>query len=374
MLCSPLIQPLIQVQWASPVGGRTNRCGDDSNCKHIAIRVMSMAQIDDFFMYENRVEGKCSVSKYVYTITSHHALLKKYYLYLSLILCCSCTMNEDKKEMLGDDYRLYKATAAWELAQAVQEEDTTKIQKIIVDEHIPVDFREPKYSQTLLMLAVRTNKELSVKKLLELGADPNAHDDSTKYLGENAVIIASRFTRPSNTILKSLLEFGGNPNATTCGVQKNNEGNIVPIRMFALSYAVGVSFDKVKLLVDAGANIDYSTSTHETALESCMIHDRMDIMLYLLQKGANIHTEFYEVDFNRPNYPTFIVNILYKLRKCAYPLNSKEFQEKMKVVEFLKNNGLDYRNSPIPPESIEIIKNDMKFSSEEDFDHYLQFY
>ena len=46
----------------------------------------------------------------------------------------------------------------------------------------------------------------------------------------------------------------------------------------------------------------------------------------------------------------------------------------MKVVEFLKNNGLDYRNSPIPPESIEIIKNDMKFSSEEDFDHYLQFY
>ena len=37
-----------------------------------------MAQIDDFFMYENRVEGKCSVSKYVYTITSHHALLKKY--------------------------------------------------------------------------------------------------------------------------------------------------------------------------------------------------------------------------------------------------------------------------------------------------------
>lgn len=298
----------------------------------------------------------------------------KFYLYLSLILCCSCTMNEDKKEMLGDDYRLYKATAAWELAQAVQEEDTTKIQKIIVDEHIPVDFREPKYSQTLLMLAVRTNKELSVKKLLELGADPNAHDDSTKYLGENAVIIASRFTRPSNTILKSLLEFGGNPNATTCGVQKNNEGNIVPIRMFALSYAVGVSFDKVKLLVDAGANIDYSTSTHETALESCMIHDRMDIMLYLLQKGANIHTEFYEVDFNRPNYPTFIVNILYKLRKCVYPLNSKEFQEKMKVVEFLKNNGLDYRNSPIPPESIEIIKNDMKFSSEEDFEHYLQFY
>jgi len=30
ILCSPLIHPLIQVQWAFPVVGRTNRCGDDS--------------------------------------------------------------------------------------------------------------------------------------------------------------------------------------------------------------------------------------------------------------------------------------------------------------------------------------------------------
>jgi len=76
------------------------------------------------------------------------------------------------------------------------------------------------------------------------------------------------FTRPSNTILKLLLEFGGNPNAITCGVQKNNEGDIIPIRMFALGNAIGVSFDKVKSLVDAGANIDYSTPTAATALEN----------------------------------------------------------------------------------------------------------
>ena len=142
----------------------------------------------------------------------------KFYLYLSLILCYSCTMNEDKKKMLGDDYRLYKETAAWELAQAVQEEDTAKIQRIIVDEHIPVDFREPKYSQTLLMLAVRTNKELSVKKLLELGADPNAHGDSTKYLGENAVIIASRFTRPSNPYQANTVQMAILDSSTACGV------------------------------------------------------------------------------------------------------------------------------------------------------------
>ena len=44
-----------------------------------------------------------------------------------------------------------------------------------------------------------------------------------------------------------------------------------------------------------------------------MIHDRMDILLYLLQKGANIHTKFYEIDLNNLDHPTFPVDILYKL-------------------------------------------------------------
>ena len=42
----------------------------------------------------------------------------KFYLYLSLILCYSCTMNEDKKKMLGDDYRLYKETAACRMVKS----------------------------------------------------------------------------------------------------------------------------------------------------------------------------------------------------------------------------------------------------------------
>lgn len=82
-----------------------------------------------------------------------------------------------------------------------------------------------------------------------------------------------------------------------------------------------------------------------------MIHDRMDILLYLLQKGANIHTKFYEIDLNNLDHPTFPVDILYKLRKCAYPLNSKRHQDKMRVVEFLKLKGLDYSNSLIPHET-----------------------
>lgn len=276
--------------------------------------------------------------------------------------------------MLGDDFRLYKHTPAWSLAKAVEDEDTTKISKQVLQMHISVDYRDPEYKQTLLMLATRTNKIESVKKLLELGANPNAHNDSTKYFGQSAVLLACRFTRPSSKILALLLKYGGNPNSTACGVQENGLGEIVPIRDFALSAAVFSSFEKVKLLVDAGANINYATSTENCAIENCMIFDRMDIMLYLLQKGADYRRKFTEIDLDKPDYPTFEVDILYKLRKCVYPIGSKEYTDKMKVVNFLKKKGLDYWKSPIPSGMYGVIMRDIAPKNKADFDYYIKHY
>ena len=269
---------------------------------------------------------------------------------------------------------MYKHTPAWSLAKAVEDEDTTEISKQVLQMHISVDYRDPKYKQTLLMLATRTNKIESVKKLLELGANPNAHNDSTKYFGQSAVLLACRFTRPSSKILALLLKYGGNPNSTACGVQENGLGEIVPIRDFALSAAVFSSFEKVKLLVDAGANINYATSTENCAIENCMIFDRMDIMLYLLQKGADYRRKFTEIDLDKPDYPTFEVDILYKLRKCVYPIGSKEYTDKMKVVNFLKKKGLDYWKSPIPSGMYGVIMRDIAPKNKADFDYYIKHY
>lgn len=297
----------------------------------------------------------------------------RHLLLLVLFVCSSCT-EPNVKDMLGDDFRLYKHTPAWSLAKAVEDEDTTEISKQVLQMHISVDYRDPEYKQTLLMLATSTNKIESVKKLLELGANPNAHDDSTKYFGESAVLLACRFTRPSSKILALLLKYGGNPNSTACGVQENGLGEIVPIREFALSAAVFSSFEKVKLLVDAGANINYATSTENCAIENCMIFDRMDIMLYLLQKGADYRRKFKEIDLDKPDYPTFEVDILYKLRKCVYPIGSKEYTDKMKVVNFLKKKGLDYWKSPIPSGMYGVIMRDIAPKNKADFDYYIKHY
>ena len=135
---------------------------------------------------------------------------------------------------------------------------------------------------------------------------------------------------------------------------------------------VVVSF--IDILVDAGANINYATSTANCAIENCMIHGRMDIMLYLLQKGADYRRKFTEIDLDKPDYPTFEVDILYKLRKCVYPIGSKEYTDKMKVVNFLKKKGLDYWKSPIPSGMYGVIMRDIAPKNKADFDYYIKHY
>ena len=48
----------------------------------------------------------------------------KHLLLLVLFVCFSC-IEPNVKNMLGDDFRLYKHTPAWSLAKAVEDEDTT---------------------------------------------------------------------------------------------------------------------------------------------------------------------------------------------------------------------------------------------------------
>ena len=74
----------------------------------------------------------------------------RHLLFLVLFVCSSCT-EPNVKDMLGDDFRLYKHTPAWSLANAVEDEDTTEISKQVLQMHISVDYRDPEYKQTLLM-------------------------------------------------------------------------------------------------------------------------------------------------------------------------------------------------------------------------------
>ncbi len=297
----------------------------------------------------------------------------KFIITLLVLILNSCSLSGNQN-LLGDDFRLFKNTTAWPLAVAVDNEDTAEIRKQILCKKIPVDFKEKKFGQTLLMLAVRNNKEKSVAELLSLGADPNTTDDKKNCWGQNAVLMAARFSRPSVKILNLLLEFGGNPNSTECGMTKDNLGNDIKAGSFALYEAVFTDFEKVKLLIAKGADVNYQTEEMPKggAAQAAFYAVRMDILYYLITHGYNVHSKFSELNFS--DYSTIDVDICHKLRYCIYPIDSIQYKYKLLVINELSKRGMDYRSSKIPEIAIEIIKKDEQLYRSIGLENYLKKY
>ena len=252
-----------------------------------------------------------------------------------------CTNIYQPKNMLGKDIRLFRNTPVWKLAQAVDKENVDKIRLLVKNKNMPIDFQEPRFGHTLLIWATRVGKEKSVETLLELGADPNLQNH---YDGDNAIIEASDFAHYSkdwcNTnILKMILKYGGDPNSVSVvkvndGINKGIYGGKTP-----LMNASSNCLKKVKILVDAGAEINYINEYGYSALKTAFVQQKADIVKYLLiEKKADFHN---------------VDGILHSLRCWEFSLDSEDYIVKMEIVEYLKEQGIDYRSYPIPKDNYE---------------------
>ncbi|BDA77553.1 hypothetical protein LPTSP3_g04830 [Leptospira kobayashii] len=250
----------------------------------------------------------------------------------------------------GYDFRLFRGTPVWELTKAAVIQDTEKMKKIVQEEKLDVDFREPKFEETLLSMEVKNERYDSIRTLLELGADPNKQGNSLSE-GYSPVMYAAsaRDTR----VLKLLLAHGGNPNIE--GKGKISSGTITYTPL--LNASKRGRLENVKLLVKVGADIHFQNELGETPLKEALIQDHMDIVLYLLENGIEYKHQLGTASGKNYNtkeeYPLFIAD---KLRFNTLPLNSEQYKQKMKVVAFLKKNGIDYRATPIPLAAINEAK------------------
>lgn len=277
-------------------------------------------------------------------------------------------IKADKEKLLGADFRLFQDTPAWELAKAVKWQDTTEIRRQVQELKVPIDFQEEKYDRTLLMLSVLNSKEKSIKALLELGANPNLSEDSYQYNGDNSVIMACEYPYNSSKILNLLLLYGGNPNSISKGVYKSSsDGNISPYRETPLHLAAQSDIENLKLLINAGADVNLNTDFIDPGATSGAFQaSRMDCLLYLLEHGADFNCMYRETIFiDSPK-----VDILYKLRQCILPLDSEQYEYKMKVVDFLQKRGLNYWDSEIPDYILKRIKDRYP----DDWEEYIQKY
>jgi ankyrin repeat protein len=145
--------------------------------------------------------------------------------------------------------------------------------------------------QTALMVVARSSNVDTAKLLLKSGADVNAAEH---WRGQNAVIWAAAQAQPD--MLRLLLEAGGDSNSRS--ILNERDRQISQERRFqwrpaggltALLYAAREGCEEcVRLLVDAGADIDQGDAENVTPLLAAVINMHFDTAKYLVAAGANV--------------------------------------------------------------------------------------
>ncbi|MFT4996466.1 MAG: ankyrin repeat protein [Flavobacteriales bacterium] len=242
---------------------------------------------------------------------------------IGLIGCSSPIKDSDLIRFKGE-YR--------NLAKAVEKEDTSAIHRIVSEQGLDVNYQEPKFGETLLMWAVQYEKYESCKVLLKLGADPNLKSIDN----ETSALMFSAKNYKTSDFLKLLLNYGGDAN------DSSDYKGVHYLRTPLIS-ASSTRLESVKLLLQKGANINYMSHHHQTALRAAIDSKYINIAHYLMiEMGA---------DFNPTLGSTihgdtlFIVN---SLRRCAFPLDSKEHKLKMEIVDYMLKRGVNYWETPVP--------------------------
>ncbi|HZX59327.1 MAG TPA: ankyrin repeat domain-containing protein [Mucilaginibacter sp.] len=258
----------------------------------------------------------------------------------------------DREHMFGFDYRLFKGTPAWELAKAVQDEDTVKIKQEVSRNKSLLSFREPRFGQPLLSFAVMRSNYNSVKTLLELGADPNMQStyDGGSPLTEACKLGLGGFVHDGADprYLELLLKYGANPNIEGHSKPSSADGDRDTPLPLTIACEEG-NFDYVKVLVNAGAKIDYSSKFGSLFFTAVAVGQNPDIVMYLIEKGMDYKKPIFQSDDGKRKF--YLTD---EMREWTFDLNSDYYKSKMKLVDFLKENGMDYRGTKIPKNLIEL--------------------
>lgn len=291
-----------------------------------------------------------------------------------LLLSCSNINRDkpvDKTDLTGSDYRLFQNTPAWELAKAVQDENEKKIDEIVSKNSKLINYQEPKYGNTLLMLTIMNQQIKPFKSLLEKKADINIHNT---FDGTSAIIEACGSKYYDIKYAEILIQNGANVNDIETGERK--KGNSTRVTPLIEASKTGL-LELVALLISNGADVNYINEFNQSALSESIMQRKYEVSHYLLQNRADYKRPiFYRPDYSIPvenqdpndkGKPMYLVDVL---REAFLDLDTDEYKYKMKIVDFLKSKGIDYRAVPIP----EYIKKKAQENYPNNWKEYLEKY
>ncbi|WP_310559000.1 ankyrin repeat domain-containing protein [Flavobacterium sp.] len=246
----------------------------------------------------------------------------------------------------GDDAGLFYGTPLYDLADEMSGffflRNQNKIARLISE--MPkeyINYQEEKYGQTIGHFALFTGNLKAIHLLLDRGLNANALDKN----GSAIIIDINAFSyNPSEKLqlLKHMIKKGANVNLA------GGQGE-TPLTRAARSG----NLTNIKILINAGANPHFFQEmtdqgrhlVYTSALKTALTYGHINVVNYLIFDQ--------KVDFRMYKYPDWSkfhpgeYEILHDLRDMPFKLNSKEYQEKMKMVAYLKTQGLDYWKTPI---------------------------
>lgn len=258
-----------------------------------------------------------------------------------LLFSCSNLSREkivDKSELTGRDYRLFQNTPAWELAKAVEDENTKKIDKIVSENPEIINYQESKYGNTLLMLTIMNQQLKPFKALLKRGADVNIHNT---FDGTSSLIKACSSKFYNITFVKMLIEYGADVNDVEIGERRKENGT----RLTPLIAASRTGrLDLVRFLVSKGADVNYQNEFGQSALSKSVMVDEYKVAYYLLQNGADYNRPIYyrfdnsvpieKRDPNDKGKPMYLWDVL---KEDLSEFGTSEYKYKMLIIDFLKS-------------------------------------
>ena len=260
-----------------------------------------------------------------------------------------------------DNIRIFQNTPAWELAKAVNRQNTRRIAQIAKKTPEVLNYQDPLYGTTLLFWAVGMEKYNAAEALLKAGANP---DIISVWEGGTALYRAASFSFIDNhakkdpRFIRLLLAHGADPNIGYIG----NDRNTMPeIGTTPLMHSIGAGIEKTRALVEAGADINHRTESGRTAAMVALMRGGPNATLEAVEY-AHYLIVVHQADIIQPMiaYPLrgepFEIYPVEMLRNWIYSIGSSQHQLKMEIVEEFARQGVDYWATEITQRQLDQIQ------------------
>lgn len=250
------------------------------------------------------------------------------FIFLLTALACNSSINENSLDINGtskvavtmSSARLFENTKCAKLASAIIAEDIPLVHSIISKDTSILNSFENKFGVTILYWAIYNGLYSASEALLEEGADPNI------VTPDNGAPICVAAGHPkSSEFLLLCLKYGGDPNIST---------EDAPLNETPLIAASMTNLKNVKLLINAGANVNYVTKNGNFALKSALELDQLEIVHYLI---VNCNANFNLPVEVTPEGDT--LHVISKIWEMDFKKNSTSDILKKKIETYITSNN-----------------------------------